>query len=251
MSVGGVYRFSEILKVKSAHPDFQKGCIVDTSILFALSYPNDNFNNSAAELFDYLEDLKIAVYTNVNIRAEFINNQFQVIVPEALSDLYTSQAKNVSDKLYRKLQSNYTTLSEARKTGKSYKFSNSKIEEWRKLLREQNSNQQDGWFEFCSSFISHRVEAIWEDTCDAAGVNFLTLRGTDAKTWMTGPVDWKDMASIVGNYGIGSFDAMIINLLMNSHYEAIITADREIAKIVSKISTGKKLVFVPESLDLN
>ena len=146
MSKSGVFRFSEILKIKSSFPGLQKGCIVDTSILFALSYPNDHFNNASSELFDYLAELKIAAYTNVNIRAEFINNQFLVMVPEGLSDFYTSHSKIVSRKLYGKLQSNYTTLSESRKTGKSYKFSNSKIEEWRKLFREENSNQQNGWF---------------------------------------------------------------------------------------------------------
>ena len=59
------------------------------------------------------------------------------------------------------------------------------------------------------------------------------------------------MATIVGNYGIGSSDAMIINLYINSHFEAIITADREIAKTVANISAAKKLVFVPDNLHLN
>ena len=68
------------------------------------------------------------------------------------------------------------------------------------------------------------------------------------KKWATGPISWNALDSIVGNYGIGSFDAMIINLFMNSHFEAIITADKELAKTVSKISNGGKLVFVPDSL---
>lgn len=250
-SFSGVLRFSDLLKSKIIYPDFNRGCIVDTSILFALSYPNDYFNNATSELFDYLAELKIAPYTNVNIRAEFINNQFQVLVPEALSDLYTSHTNDISSKLYGKLQSNYTTMTEARKTGKSYKFSNTKIEEWRKLFREENQQQQDGWFDFCSSYISHRIKTIWTDTCDASGINFLSLRGSDAKKWVTGPINWNDMDLIVGNFGIGSFDAMIINLFMNSHFEAIITADKELAKTVSKISNGKKLVFVPDSLNFN
>jgi predicted nucleic acid-binding protein len=65
-----------------------KGCIVDTSILFAVSYPNDAHNTAASELFDYLAELKIPAFTNVNIRAEFIQNQFLVIVPEGLADLF-------------------------------------------------------------------------------------------------------------------------------------------------------------------
>jgi len=47
---------------------------VDTSILFAVSYPNDANNTAASELFDYLAELKIPAFTNVNIRAEFMSS---------------------------------------------------------------------------------------------------------------------------------------------------------------------------------
>lgn len=67
---------------------------------------------------------------------------------------------------------------------------------------------------------------------------------------MIGPIDWKDMAAIVGNYGIGSFDAMIINLFLNSNYEGIITADKELAKVALKISDGAKYIFIPDKLEL-
>lgn len=141
-----VFRFSEILKVKSTNPDLEKGCIVDTSILFAVSFPNDAHNTVASELFEYMRELK--------------------------------------------------------------------------------------------------------DTCHEVGINELTLRGSDAKVWMTGPIDWGDVYTIIGNYGIGSFDAMIINLFLNSHFPALITADKEIARTIQdKKSTGK-FVFVPDRMTL-
>lgn len=45
-----------------------------------------------------------------------------------------------------------------------------------------------------------------------------------------GPVEWQDMTDIVGNFGIGSSDAMIVNLFMSSHFEGIFTADLEMAQ---------------------
>lgn len=248
MYSGEIFRFSDILRLQNVNPDLEKGCIVDTSILFAMSYPNDVYNPVAAELFDYLSELQIPVHSNVNIRAEFIHNQLQVIIPEALSDMYTKHGKSLNEPLYKKLQSNYTTVSEARKNNSSYKFTNSKISDWRDFLRENSTTGRDAWFNFCRDFVSHRIENVWDETCDEVGLNFLSLRGSDTKSWLTGPVDWKDADALVGNYAVGSFDAMIINLFLNSHFPALITADKEIARAVRDLAPTGKLVFVPDQL---
>lgn len=93
MAYGGMVRFSEVLKTVSIQPDLKRGCLVDTSILFAASYPPDEFNTESEELFDYLAELEIPLLTNVNVRSEFIDQHRRVSVPEGLSDLYTSQGK--------------------------------------------------------------------------------------------------------------------------------------------------------------
>lgn len=246
----GVFKFSDILRLKSVNPNFEKGFIVDTSILFAASFPNDAHNTVAAELFEYLRELNIPAITNVNIRAEFIQNQFQVLVPEGLCDMYSEYGKLLSGPVYKKLQSNYTTVTESKNSGRSYKFSNTKITEWRDFLRAHSTTGKDTWFEFCHDFINHRIETVWEDTCEEIGVNFLSLRGSDAKEWMTGPIEWKDASSLVGNYGIGSFDAMIVNLFLNSHFPALITADKEIARTIQSKNPVDKFVFVPDRMAL-
>ena len=246
----GVFKFSDLLRLKSANPDFKMGCIVDTSILFAVSYPNDAHNPSATELFDYLAELSIPAFTNVNIRAEFIQKQFQVMVPEGLADMFSAHGKSLNAAVYKKLQSNYTTLNEAKNSGASYKFTNSKIDAWRSFLRANSTSTKDPWFEFCQSYINHRIESVWEKTCDEVGVNFLSLRGTEPRPWMTGPLDWKDVSSLVGNYGIGSFDAMIVNLFLNSHFPVLTTADKEIGRVVPILNSPRKFVFVPDRLSL-
>lgn len=250
MYSGEIFRFSDILRMKNLNPDLEKGCIVDTSILFAMSYPNDVHNPVAVELFEYLSELQIPVYSNVNIRAEFIHNQLQVIIPEALSDMYTKHGKSLSEPIYKKLQSNYTTVSESRKNNSSYKFSNSRISDWRAFFRENSTSGRDAWFNFCRDFVSQRIENVWDETCDEVGLNFLSLRGSDTKSWLTGPVDWKNADSLVGNYAVGSFDAMIINLFLNSYFPALITADKEIARTVRDLAPSGKFVFVPDRLAL-
>ena len=75
-----IIRFSEILKLSSQFPETKKGCLVDTSILFAASYDLDVFNTKAIELFDYLGELEFSLFSNVNIRAEFIDLHRRVMV---------------------------------------------------------------------------------------------------------------------------------------------------------------------------
>lgn len=250
MSSGGVFQFSDILKLKSANANFEKGCIVDTSILFAVSYPNDAHYTAADEVFEFLHELKMPAFSNSNIRSEFINNQFQVMVPEGLADFYSAYGTSLNEVVYKKLQSNYTFITEAKKNETSYKFSTTQINTWRNFLRANSSSKSDPWFDFCSSFINHRVEAVWESTCNEVGINFLSLRGSDKKDWQTGPIDWHDMSLLVGKFGIGSFDAMIINLFLNSHFPALLTADKEIAKVVEALKPKDKFVFLPDKLRL-
>ena len=243
-----IYFFSDLLKMLNTRPALRRGLLVDTSILFAYAYPNDRFNRASVELFEYVSDLKVPLFTNANIRSEFINNYFQSVVPEALNDFYQNSDFNFSEELRSKLASNYAVLYAARKSGNSYKFNINKIDDWRKLLRKSTIGNHDTWFYFCAGYASQYLENVWESTCEQAGVIFLSLRGVGANSWVTGPIEWAGMVTIVGNYGIGSSDAMIVNLFMNSHFEGIFTADIEMAKAISKISKGEKLVFVPDKL---
>jgi predicted nucleic acid-binding protein len=54
-------------------PIFKQGCIIDTNVIFAESYPNDNYNAWAEEVFEVLHRNLIPVYTNMNVRSEFID----------------------------------------------------------------------------------------------------------------------------------------------------------------------------------
>lgn len=244
----GIIQFSDILKTTQSYPEIKRGCLVDSSILFAASYTPDKFNRESEELFEFLAELEIPLFTNINIRSEFMNQQRRVMIPEGLSDLYTSHGKSLDSILYSKLQSLYTMISEARKTGKSYKFDENQIKSWRKFLGNHKIKNQDGWLQFCSDFLHGKIENVWDIACEEFGVNFLSLRESDNIDWLVGDLSWDRMASIIGKFGIASFDAMIINLFLNSHFIALITADEEIANVIHNINPPGKFVVIPDSL---
>lgn len=54
-------------------PARKLGCLIDTNILFAANFSLDHFHDEAIEIFKTLMDEKVPLYTNVNIRSEFIN----------------------------------------------------------------------------------------------------------------------------------------------------------------------------------
>lgn len=62
------------------------------------------------------------------------------------------------------MQSVYTSLSTARKTGQPYKFNEDQIKLWRRTLRTHHLKNQDGWFKFCTDFLQGKIERIWDMT---------------------------------------------------------------------------------------
>lgn len=250
LAYGGVIRFSELLVTASSRPDIKEGCFVDTSILCAASYPPDEFNTVAEQVFEYLAELEIPIFTNVNVRSEFIDFHRRVTIPEGLSDLYTIYGKSLDGILYAKLQSVYAALSKARETGKPFKFDENQIKSWRRLLSARELRGKNGWLQFCADFLQSKIEAVWINTCEELGVNFFSLRQTEHSDWLAVDLKWEDMASIVGRFGIGSFDAMIINLFINSTFKMMVTADRDLVYVLEQLKPDGKFVCVPDRLTL-
>jgi hypothetical protein len=249
MAYGGTIRFRDVLATSRQDARIKSGCLVDTSILFAGSYDLDQFNTPAVELFDYLGELEIPLFTNVNIRAEFLDLHRRVMIPEGMCSLLAAKGASLPLPIQAKLKSISTTAAAARASQKTFKPNSEAIGEWRNLLIE-HSHQADGWQQFCTDFLQGKIEKIWDETCEALGINFLSLRDGDSSEWLAGQLTWDDMASIVGRFGIGSFDAMIINLFLNSKFAALITADREIAYVLNSMKPDGKFVVVPDRLRL-
>lgn len=250
MAYGGVICFSDLLKTASAQPNIKNGCFVDTSILFAESYPPDEFNSEAEEVFEFLAELEIPVFTNVNVRSEFIDLHRRVMIPDGLGDLYTTCGKSLDNVLYSKLQSINTSLTMARNTGKPFKLDERQIKTWRQILLSRQLNGKNAWLQFCADFLQNKIESIWDKTCDELGVNFFSLRNTDQSDWLAGELKWEDMATIVGRFGVGSFDAMIINLFLNSKFSVMVTADRDLAYVIETLKPDGKFVCIPDRLTL-
>lgn len=242
-----VLGFDEVM-LASEKGLLKNGCLVDTSILFAGSYDMDIFNTETLELFNLFGELRVSLYTNINVRAEFIDLHRRVMVPEGLCSLFSERGKSLPAPIYSQLQIVNTKMNNARNENKPYKFNDENIKQWRERLSGSSSDSSDAWIEFCHSYLQGKIENIWVETCDALKVNFLSSREGDKEQLVSKKLLWEDMASIVGEFGVGSFDAMIINLFLNSNLSAIITTDKDIAYVIQKKSPEGKIVILPRGL---
>ena len=224
-------------------------CFVDTSILFAATYPFDPFNSECDKLFDTLAANQIKLFTNINVRAEFLENHRRALIAECLIDLLEDEGANFDGVLLEKLKSHRTSFRRKIKEEKSAKMDIGQIKMFRQLLSQlHNDPNGSGWDLFCRKYLLKKIEPIWDATTEIYQLNFISLRTEDKHPFLNSIPEWKDAERIVGKHGIASNDAMILNMFLCSKIPVLITADLELAEAATKESKGQKHIVVPTSL---
>ncbi|MCO5143905.1 MAG: hypothetical protein M9962_12510 [Oligoflexia bacterium] len=227
-------------------PAIKTGCIVDTNIVFAASFPLDTNNEWSEQIFEILHRLEIPIYTNQNVRSEFIDLNRRVLVPEGLVDFYEDFSQDLSGEIESKLKSLKTRKAKATAENRTFKFSDNEIKEYMQLFeQETHSSQKNAWYYFCKSYLYNYIEHVWEEAVSNLQLNFLGTREIDLNNFFNRPPSWEKMVKIVGLSGIGSSDAMIINLFQESKIPLIITADRAFKNTLLSFIPENKFILVP------
>tara|TARA_B110001454_G_scaffold28073_1_gene27440 strand:+ start:32321 stop:32914 length:594 start_codon:yes stop_codon:yes gene_type:complete len=193
-------------------------------------------------------DEKVPLYTNVNIRSEFINQARKVVVVHALLDLFSDAGTDLPVEVYNKLRS-LKTRSDGKETANLlFKINDDEIEQIRNLLTKYSPTPtQDLWDWFCEDYFKGKLAAEWDWVEKDFGINFLTLRYSEDSAHLENGLSWNDAIAIVEKTGIGSADAMIVNLLTQSKYQFLASADSDIAFAMKKLSLRDKFVVVPQN----
>lgn len=239
---------SQLLATLKSDKNARHGCLVDNSILFALSYPLDAFNDEAERAFNVLTKESIPAFTNVNIRTEFIELHRRVAIPEALIDLLEDAEESLDSEIVQQLKSLRTSYRKFQKDEKSYKLDDRAIKKYRRLLQKYELNGKDGWEQFCKDYLTGTIQAIWDTTVDQWNLNFISLRSSEKHPLIQDEVTWENMVKLVERFGLGSMDAMILNLFQCSTLSILLTADSDLAYSATKLQLKNKLVFAPDSL---
>ena len=209
------------------------GCLIDTNVLFAFYHSNDDFYGFAQKVYDCLSTNSISVYTNVNIKLEFIDLFRRSFIHRGICTHYNLEKSKLSTEEIGKLK----TLAEKDRlydqdVKSAYKFFDSK--------------QKNGWKKFCSNYLSKALFEIWNETEKQWNMKLLSYK-TDKALFIKEP-EWKGMILFVERFGIGSSDAMILNFFLCSKIPLLLTADKHMLYTIKKSNLFKnKIVAVPDS----
>ena len=243
----GLQRLSELPNYFKTNPE-TKGFFADTSILFSATYPLDSFHDEVDAAFNLTSRLNITAFTNVNVRAEFLESHRRVLIAECLIELFETVGSDLDGVLFEKLKSHRTVFRKRVLDEKSSKMDVNQIKVFRTLLSNYQSSAGNGWTLFCRNYLSRRLTPVWTEAEEELGLNFISLRSEDKSPYLDSIPEWETVVDLMGRYGIGSADAMILNMFLCSKIEVLLTADREMAECAVSESSGGKIVFVPDSL---
>ena len=240
-----------ILQLKEIHAQcshdssIKLGCIVDTNVLFAASYPSDVFNEWVEEVLSLLHELEIPIYTNLNIRSEFLDLHRRVLIPEGLLTMLHDYPTQLSSEVKAQLGLLKAKVYKTMKEDKTFKLSDFEIKKYRKLLSRTQLAGENAWDVFCETYLQPYIEKIWDDTVMELKIKFIGTREMDNKNIFDEHPKWSELVTIVGKSGIGTSDAMIINLFQKSKLSLIVTADSDVRDTVFRHYSANKHVLAP------
>lgn len=239
-------QLEELSRAVEKNPSLKTGCIVDTNLLFAATFPLDTFNEWAESVFQRLHELKIPVFTNMNVRSEFIELNRRVLIPEGLVEMYSDLAGTLQPELEQQLKSLKTMKDKAAKKNQTFKLNDGQIKSYKKLLsRFSFANGENAWDTFCEEYFFQYIMVVWDATVAALELKFLGTREIEFGEHFASRPRWKDMVEIVGRTGIGSADAMNVNLFEHSKLTIMVTTDKDVRDAVIS-RTASRFVIAPQ-----
>lgn len=240
----GIISIDQLEKLIEKNEAIKNGCLVDTNILISVSLPIDPRNSDAEELVQRLARLKVPLYSNVNIRAEFLEIQRRVLIPETLIEFYESSSEVLDEVLTAKFRSIQSSYREAIKNKKVYKFSDDRIKEFRILLSSYVfEDNKSAWIYFCENFLAPQLESVWDEVVRICNLNFIKIRDGEQHPLINTKVSWDGVTHFMGKFGLSSADSMILNLLLSSKLEVVATADGDIKYIAKLLGDQGKFVL--------
>lgn len=206
--------------------DCHNGCLADTGFLYGVSYDDDRIHIKANQVLDLFSDYKIPLYSNVISRMEFADLIFRKILTLGAVDFFESYSKDLlSHSLFNLLKDIRDKNSSGFKNKISYKLDESRIKRLRSELNLKPESYD--WTKFCTNYVGQLFENEWTILEEELGLNFVETLENQTSEFITKPLVWKEMVSLMGQYGLRSPDAMILNMFVNSTFKILITTDSD------------------------
>ena len=242
--------FSEISKHINIKTESKKA-LIDTCALIAFSHGASEFSDETEQLFEVLRKENFQVYTNVNIRSEFLDYQRRIIVTEALTSI-VGQIEGLSSfsELYKKLKAHTAQVHKKAKADKPLVLNDSDIKRFKKLLSFEHREIKNVWMKFCTDNLENTLQRTFEIIEKILKLKYLSVRKGENSSEVTGDVSWERMYKISESSALGINDAMILNMFESTNIPILVTTDFDVI-YSGAISKNHQLIFCPDRIYQN
>lgn len=223
------------------------GVFADTTILFSATFPTDLFNAESEQLFDTLAAAAVPTFVSVNVRAEFLENHRRAYIADSLVDFLDDMEADLDGVILLKLQSHRKSHRKKADEERNTKLDVNQIKMFRSLLMTFPWKNGNGWDLLCRNYLKPQLTPEWDDAERELALNFISTRAADKSPFLSELPNWERAVELMGDYGISSADAMILNMFLCSKIPILVTADLEMADCAMRESKDTKKVFVPDS----
>lgn len=240
----------------------QVNVVIDSNILIA-NY--DELHSNHEIVRGFLEEIDsitdITFFTTVTTKAEFLDYQRKRFLTEGLFDLVDEYNKNIplsADSRnainLAKGRRNKRQGDEEAKANKDqdYEFdtrvtylTDNEIKEIKKKFRARDIENETGWLKVCDTFLKEKLleqERLIDIFCE-----YLSPHREEQKALFNQTsVDWKKATEISGSSGMGFSDSLILNMLLHTKIDYILTLDYDMI-YAAAVSAQNKWVVLPDS----
>lgn len=241
--------YSEFLKSLNEDESLRSGIMIDSSVLISATDEADTGNKAASEFLEYIAYEKVPIFCNVIVRSEFLQKHRRLIFSEVLFEFATkanrsklsTEVGKTFDKWLKLAPNNQSPIPKLRLNETQFKDIK------RLLIDEIADDGSEVWIAICNDLVGTKLGSAWKTADDEFGLNFLSTRDQQHSAILPFDPLWEETVRIIEKVGIGSSDAMILNMFFSSELRAVATSDFEFAHAVQFLRSDR-ICFVPDRI---
>ncbi len=231
--------------------------VIDSNALIA---NGDELHPNYEEITSFIDQLdqktNLTLYTTVTTKAEYLDYQRRRFLTEGLQSLSSRPEISLTSHIKAKLSTikgrkNIREKNELKRSqiesddidANYFYFRDSEIKEIKKVFRARDVQNESGWLKICDIFLSKKLMAE-ESLIDELCVYLSPYKDEQAHIFNS-KVDWKNATEISAKSGMGFSDSMILNMLLATNIDYILTLDYDLV-YASAVSAPNKTVIIPD-----
>jgi len=203
-----------------------------------------------------IKSSNLNLFITVTTKAEVLDYQRRRLLTEGLLSLPELSSIHLSDRAKAKISTvkGRKNTREKHELKRSLKedddldsqflyFRDSELKEIKKAFRASDSEAATGWLTLCDVFLGKRLleeEEIIDELC-----TYLSPYKEKQSHIFKNKVDWKNATEISAKSGMGFSDSMILNMVLATNIDYILTLDYDLV-YASAVSAQNKTVIIPD-----